>query len=112
MQTRIAQTDQEAQASRHHRHLRQPDRIEAHGANFQDRDGAPGILAGLRREAPQPRHMFADGGCAGPKLRRAFVRLTLQIVKRSGTGTNVGPIRSKTLARIRPVLDLTIERAF
>ncbi len=61
---------------------------EVHTANIQDRDGAPGVFARLRREAPKPRHMFADGGYAGPKLRGALVRLgrwTLQIIKRSDT---------------------------
>jgi len=59
-----------------------------HSAGIQDRDGAPGVFAKLRREAPKLRHMFADGGYAGPKLRDALVSLgrwTLQIVKRSDT---------------------------
>ena len=59
-----------------------------HSAGIQDRDGAPGVFARLRREAPDLRHMFADGGYAGPKLRDALVSLgrwTLQIVKRSDT---------------------------
>lgn len=61
---------------------------EVHAANIQDRDGAPGVFTKLRREAPKLRHMFADGGYAGPKLRDALVSLgrwTLQIVKRSDT---------------------------
>jgi transposase len=61
---------------------------EVHAANIQDRDGASGVFAKLRREAPKLRHMFADGGYAGPKLRGALVSLgrwTLQIVKRSDT---------------------------
>ena len=44
----------------------------------------------LRREAPKLRHMFADDGYAGPKLRGALVNLgrwTLEIVKRSDTAT-------------------------
>jgi transposase len=59
-----------------------------HSAGIQDRDGAPRVFAKLRREAPNLRHMFADGGYAGPKLRDALVglgRWTLQIVKRSDT---------------------------
>ena len=63
-----------------------------HSAGIQDRDGAPGIYAKLRREAPNLRHMFADGGYAGPKLRNALVglgRWTLQIVKRSDTAKGV-----------------------
>ena len=61
---------------------------EVHTANIQDRDGAPGVFAKLRREAPNLRHIFADGGYAGPKLRGALVSLgrwTIQIVKRSDT---------------------------
>lgn len=61
---------------------------EVHTANIQDRDGAPSVFTKLRREAPKLRHMFADGGYAGPKLRGALVNLgrwTLQIVKRSDT---------------------------
>ncbi|MBK5928428.1 IS5 family transposase [Rhodobaculum claviforme] len=57
-----------------------------HSVGIQDRDGAPEVLARLRREAPNLRHMFADGGHAGPKLRNALASLrrwTLQIVKRS-----------------------------
>lgn len=57
-----------------------------HTANIQDRDGAPDVFAKLRREAPKLRHVFADGGYAGPKLRGALVglgRWTLEIVKRS-----------------------------
>ena len=61
---------------------------EVHTANIQDRDGAPVVFARLRREAPKLRHVFADGGYAGPKLRDALVdlgRWRLQIVKRSDT---------------------------
>lgn len=61
---------------------------EIQAANIQDRDGAPGVFAKLRREAPKLRYMFADGGYAGPKLRGALVSLgrwMLQIVKRSDT---------------------------
>ena len=57
-----------------------------HMANIQDRDGAPGVFSKPRREAPHMRHVFADGGYAGPKLRGALVSLgrwTLQIIKRS-----------------------------
>ena len=71
---------------------------EVHAANIQDRDGAPGVFARLRREAPKLRHVFADGGYAGPKLRGALVSLgrwTLQIIKRSDTaeGFEVQPRR-------------------
>lgn len=62
--------------------------LTVHPAGIQDRDGAPGVFARLRREAPKLRHVFADGGYAGPKLRDALIgigRWTIQIVKRSDT---------------------------
>jgi len=62
--------------------------IRVHAGNVQDRDGAPGVFALLKREAPKLRHVFADGGYAGPKLRGALTaigRWVIQIVKRSDT---------------------------
>ncbi|MCP4208951.1 MAG: IS5 family transposase [Shimia sp.] len=75
--------------------------LRVHGANIQDRpsqrmlafacravDGAPVVFGQLAREAPKLRHVFADGGYAGPKLRDALIgigRWTIQIVKRSDT---------------------------
>ena len=60
--------------------------IAVHGANIQDRDGAPAVLNAIRHAFPWLRHIFADGGYAGPKLRRALDKIgrwTLEIVKRS-----------------------------
>ena len=78
-----------------------------HEANLQDRDGAVPLLASVRRPFPlrwhlraiDPRcgpdrrrwrrwlrHVFADGGYAGAKLRTSLAglgRWTLEIVKRS-----------------------------
>ncbi len=57
-----------------------------HGADIQDRDGAPVLLAAIRSGFPWLRHIFADGGYAGAKLRGALARLgswTLEIIKRS-----------------------------
>jgi len=68
-----------------------------HTADVQDRDGAPDVLASIRRSFPWLRHVFADGGAvyperlqgsrrAGDKLRTALTRIgqwTLQIIKRS-----------------------------
>jgi len=57
-----------------------------HEANIQDRDGAPALLASIRSAFPWLRHIFADGGYAGPKLQDAIAKLgkwTLEIVKRS-----------------------------
>ena len=57
-----------------------------HAADVQDRDGAPGVLAMIRHRYPWLRHVFADGGYAGKKLKAALGRMgkwTIQIVKRS-----------------------------
>ena len=62
--------------------------LVVHGADVEDRDGAPAVLASIRRSCPWLRHVFADGGYAGPKLRGALGRIgewTVQIVKRSDT---------------------------
>ena len=59
-----------------------------HPANVQTRDGASGVFVRLRREAPKLRHIFADEGYAGPKLREALIgigRWTIGTVKRSDT---------------------------
>ena len=57
-----------------------------HPANVQDRDGAPGLLASVSSLYPWLRHVFADGGYAGDKLKGALEGLgnwTIEIVKRS-----------------------------
>jgi transposase len=62
--------------------------LRVHSAGIQDRDGAPEVFGQLAREAPKLRHVFADGGYAGPKLRDALTsigRWVIQIVKRSDT---------------------------
>jgi putative transposase len=59
-----------------------------HTADIQDRDGAPDLLASIRHSFPWLRHVFADGGYAGEKLRDALTKIgkwTLQIIKRSDT---------------------------
>jgi transposase len=53
-----------------------------HGADVQDRDGAPDVLKSIAGTYPLLRHIFADGGYAGPKLRGHW--------RRSGAG----PFRS------------------
>jgi len=57
-----------------------------HSAGIQDRDGAPDVLKSIRHLYPWLRHVFADGGYAGPKLRQALQGhgdWTLEIIKRS-----------------------------
>jgi len=60
--------------------------LVVHGADIQDRDGAPAVLKTILKRWPWLRHIFADGGYAGPKLKGALEKIaefTLQIVKRS-----------------------------
>lgn len=60
--------------------------ILVHAADIQDRDGAVDVLAAVRTRFPWLRHMFADGGYAGDKLRSALVGMgkwTIEIIKRS-----------------------------
>ena len=60
--------------------------VLVHGANIQDRDGAPDLLKAIRFRCPWLRHIFADGGYAGDKLKdamRGHGRWTVEIVKRS-----------------------------
>lgn len=45
-----------------------------HSASTQDRDGAPDVLAFATESWPTLRHVFADGGYAGDKLRTALAR--------------------------------------
>ena len=59
-----------------------------HPADIQDRDGAPAVLKSILKRWPWLRHVFADGGYAGPKLRGALQKVgkfTLEIIKRSDT---------------------------
>jgi len=58
---------------------------EVHPANIQDRDGAPSLLAGLVASFPWLRHIFADTGYAGDKLKNTLGGLgnrTIEIIKR------------------------------
>ena len=62
--------------------------LVVHSAGIQDRDGAPEVFKSIHRSYPSLRHVFADGGYAGPKLRDALADVgnwTIQIVKRSDT---------------------------
>jgi putative transposase len=62
--------------------------VVIHSAGIQDRDGAPGVFKAIRHRFPWLRHVFADGGYAGEKLRQALKRRgdwTVEIIKRSDT---------------------------
>jgi len=60
--------------------------VVVHAADIQDRDGAPAVLKSILKRWPWLRHIFADGGYAGPKLRGALQKVgtfTVEIVKRT-----------------------------
>ena len=60
--------------------------LVVHPADIQDRDGGSFTLASIRFRYPWLRHVFADGGYAGDKLRSALAKIgkwTLEIIKRS-----------------------------
>ena len=60
--------------------------LVVHGADIQDRDGAVEVLASIRHRYPWLRHVFADGGYGGDKLKGRLTKVgqwTLQIIKRS-----------------------------
>jgi transposase len=62
--------------------------LVVHSAGIQDLDSAPDVLKAIASRYPLLRHVFADGGYGGPKLRgalKALGRWTVQIVKRSDT---------------------------
>lgn len=62
--------------------------ILVHAADIQDRDGAVDVFKAIRYRFPWLRHLFADGGYAGDKLRDALHGhgdWTLEIIKRSDT---------------------------
>lgn len=60
--------------------------LQVQAADVQDRDGAVDLLASIRSLCPWLRHLFADGGYGGDKLRDAMIPLgewTIEIIKRS-----------------------------
>ena len=62
--------------------------ILVHAADIQDRDGAVDVLRAIRHRFPWLRHVFADGGYAGTKLKDTLATMgnwTIEIIKRSDT---------------------------
>jgi transposase len=60
--------------------------LRVHTADIHDRDGAAEVLTSIRALYPWLRHVLADGGYAGDKLRDAIATLghwTIEIIKRS-----------------------------
>jgi transposase len=64
---------------------------EVHGANIQDRDGAPAVIADTLGSFPTVVTIFADGGYAGDKLHCAILNLepspAIEIVRRPNRAT-------------------------
>ena len=78
-----------------------------HSAGIQDRDGAVPLLASIRSAFPWLRHVFADGGYAGEKLRLALGRLgrwTLSIVKRAAKSQGFQGLPRRSRRRAHPRL--------
>ena len=77
--------------------------VVVHGAEIQDRDGAPAVFAAIPRHFPRLRHVFADGAYAGPKLEGALKRIgrwSLEIVNRpAGVNSNSCPADGSSSAR-------------
>ena len=62
--------------------------VLVYAADIQDRDAAPDVLKAIRYRFPWLRHVFADDGYAGEKLRTALAgkgNWTIEIIKRSDT---------------------------
>ena len=66
--------------------------LEVHSAGIQDRDGAPDVLNAVAARFPMLRHVFADGGYAGPKLRDTLKAMDARMCRSSSA-----PIRRKAL---------------
>ncbi len=49
--------------------------LVVHSAAVQDRDGAALVLKSIVKRWPWLRHVFADGGYAGPQLKGALKRI-------------------------------------
>ena len=85
--------------------------LRVHPADIQDRDGAVGVIASIRTLYPWLRHLFADGGYAGDKLKTALAALgrwTIEIIKRSDTAKGLraaaAPLGRRTHLRLaRPL---------
>jgi putative transposase len=72
--------------------------VIVHAADIQDRDGAPDLIKAIRYRFPWLRHIFADGGYAGDRLKAALKGhgdWTIEIIRRSDTakGFEVVPRR-------------------
>ncbi|WP_299870698.1 IS5 family transposase [uncultured Hoeflea sp.] len=64
---------------------------QVHGADIQDRDGAPDLIADMIESFPSVATIFADGGYAGDKLHCALLNMepspAIEIVRRPDKAT-------------------------
>ena len=68
--------------------------VHVHAASIQDRNGAPDLLKVLSEKFPNLRHIFADGGYRGPKLKEAIGNeWTLQTIMRPNDMKGFVPLR-------------------
>ena len=83
-----------------------------HGADVQDRDGAPGLIERSCDAYPTLVRLFADGGYAGQKLETAVAhidRLTIEIIRRSDlTGPSTSLKRAFVILPRRWVVERTL----
>jgi transposase len=69
--------------------------LVVHGADVQDRDGAPVVLRSIRHRYPWLRHVFADGGYGGDKLRGRLSKIdqwTIEVIKRTDKARGFEPL--------------------
>ena len=76
--------------------------LVVHGAGIQDRDGAPVVLKSIRHAFPWLRHVFADGGYAGPKLRGALEKIGVWTKDRGLDNGDRQALRYRQGLRIAP----------
>jgi transposase len=75
-----------------------------HSADIRDRDGAPDLLKSIRNRRLWLLHVFADGDCAGDKLRKRLQKIgkwTLEIIKRSVRAKGFEILRGRWVANGR-----------
>jgi transposase len=69
--------------------------LVVHGADVQDRDGAPVVLRSIRHRYPWLRHVFADGGYGGDMLRGRLSKIgqcTIEVIKRTDKARGFEPL--------------------
>ena len=79
--------------------------LDVHGADVQDRDGAPPVILEMLEKAPRVEKLFADGGYSGAKLEGVLadpeVSELMEIVEKPNRdmGRRLAKDVERTLAR-------------